>query len=89
MNKAEISAGGQVTIPVEILKKLRLKEGDMLLFTERDGEILISNAAAAPPARTDPAGAQAPVDRGATHGEAVRSLLDELRYGMGGKPQKL
>ena len=39
MNLAKISANGQVTVPMEIRKKLNLKEGDKILFFERsDGE---------------------------------------------------
>jgi antitoxin PrlF len=45
MNLAKISTNGQVTIPVEIRRKLKLKSGDKILFLERDnGEIVLSNA---------------------------------------------
>ena len=44
MKLAEVSAKGQVTIPVEILGRLRLKEGDKLLFIERYREVVIDNA---------------------------------------------
>ena len=46
MNLAKVSANGQVTVPVEIRRKLHLKEGDKLLFVEQDGEIIIRNASA-------------------------------------------
>ena len=42
MNLAKVSANGQVTVPVEIRRKLHLKEGDKLLFVEQDGEIIDS-----------------------------------------------
>ena len=35
MNLAKVSANGQVTVPVEIRRRLQLKEGDKLLFIER------------------------------------------------------
>jgi antitoxin PrlF len=45
MNLAKISTNGQVTIPVEIRRKLKLKTGDKILFLERDnGDIVLSNA---------------------------------------------
>ena len=44
MNLAKVSANGQVTVPVEIRRRLQLKEGDKLLFIERDGQIVIDNA---------------------------------------------
>ena len=45
MNLAKVSANGQVTVPVEIRRKLNLKEGDKIIFFERnDGEVVINNA---------------------------------------------
>ena len=44
MNLARVSANGQITVPVEIRRALRLKEGDKILFYQREnGEILINN----------------------------------------------
>jgi AbrB family looped-hinge helix DNA binding protein len=34
MNLAKVSANGQVTVPVEIRKKLGVKDGDKIIFTE-------------------------------------------------------
>ncbi|MEW6663496.1 MAG: AbrB/MazE/SpoVT family DNA-binding domain-containing protein [Bacillota bacterium] len=36
MDIARISSKGQVTIPIEIRKKLGLKEGDKVVFLEKD-----------------------------------------------------
>lgn len=45
MNLAKISTNGQITIPVEIRKKLLLKSGDKILFLQkRNGEIVIQNS---------------------------------------------
>jgi len=47
MNLATISANGQITVPVEIRRRLNLKAGDKLLFLRKqNGEILVNNAAA-------------------------------------------
>jgi len=44
MNLARVSANGQITVPVEIRRALRLKKGDKILFFRKDnGEIVISN----------------------------------------------
>lgn len=44
MELARISSKGQITIPIEVRKKLNLKEGDKVLFIEEDGKVVISNA---------------------------------------------
>lgn len=83
MNLAKVSANGQVTVPVEIRKRLDLKEGDKLLFTERGGKIVILNASATAIVNAQKAFAGAAKDFGvATEGD-VQSLVDEIRYGEG------
>jgi AbrB family looped-hinge helix DNA binding protein len=45
MNLARVSANGQITVPVEVRRVLKLKEGDKVLFYQKgDGEIAVSNA---------------------------------------------
>jgi len=44
MELAKISSKGQITIPIEIRKKLGVKEGDKVLFVEENGNILIMNS---------------------------------------------
>jgi len=44
MNLARVSANGQITVPVEIRRELKLKEGDkMLFFRKENGEIVVNN----------------------------------------------
>ena len=45
MELAKVMSKGQVTIPVNIRKRLNLKEGDKVIFLEKDGKILIANSA--------------------------------------------
>jgi AbrB family looped-hinge helix DNA binding protein len=48
MNLARVSANGQITVPVEIRRALRLKEGDeMLFFQKESGEIVVNNTSLA------------------------------------------
>ena len=45
MNIAKVSANGQVTVPIEIRKKLHLVKGAKLAFKEREnGEVIVFNA---------------------------------------------
>ncbi len=44
MNLARVSANGQITVPVEIRRALKLKEGDKMLFIQNaNGEIVVNN----------------------------------------------
>ncbi|MGV8082993.1 MAG: AbrB/MazE/SpoVT family DNA-binding domain-containing protein [Coriobacteriia bacterium] len=45
MELAKITARGQITIPVEIRKKLGVKDGDKVIFIEENGRIIMENAA--------------------------------------------
>lgn len=45
MELAKVMSKGQVTIPINIRKKLNLKEGDKILFIEKDGNMVIANSA--------------------------------------------
>lgn len=83
MNLAKVSANGQVTVPVEIRKRLQLKEGDKLLFIERDGEIVINNASATAILRAQDAFTEVAKDFGGSSVEDVQSLVDKVRYGEG------
>ena len=48
MNLARVSANGQITVPVEIRRALKLKEGDkMLFFQKENGEIFVRNTSLA------------------------------------------
>lgn len=44
MLSAKITSKGQITIPVEVRKKLGLQEGSYVTFTECDGGIVMANA---------------------------------------------
>jgi AbrB family looped-hinge helix DNA binding protein len=45
MNLARVSSNGQITVPVEIRRFLKVKEGDKLLFMRKDnGEVVVNNS---------------------------------------------
>lgn len=45
MEVAKITSRGQITIPIDVRKKLGLKEGDKVIFIEESGNIIFANAA--------------------------------------------
>jgi AbrB family looped-hinge helix DNA binding protein len=42
---SRVTSKGQVTIPVEMRRKLGIREGDKVVFIEQAGNIVIANAA--------------------------------------------
>jgi len=81
MNLAKVSANGQVTVPVEVRRKLNLKEGDKILFLERDnGEVIINNASATAILNAQKAFKGAAKDFGVKSENDVQHLVDEVRY---------
>lgn len=74
MNLAKVSANGQVTVPVEIRRKLNLKEGDKLLFIEQGGEIIIRNTSSTAIVRAQETFAEAPKDFGVADSDVGKDL---------------
>ena len=44
MELAKLTSKGQITIPIQIRKKLKLKEGDKIFFLEEKGKVFLQNA---------------------------------------------
>jgi len=44
MELAKLTSKGQITIPIDIRRKLGIKEGDKILFIEEAGRIYIINS---------------------------------------------
>ena len=44
MKLAKITSKGQITIPIEIRKKLGLKDGDKVLFLEEGNKVIMVNS---------------------------------------------
>ena len=44
MELAKVTSKGQITIPIEIRKKLGIKNGDKVLFVEESGRIYMMNS---------------------------------------------
>ena len=77
MNLARVSDTGQITVPAEIRRALKVKPGDKILFFRKDnGEIIVQNPniAAINEAQTATAGNNYSED------EILTDVMD-LRYG--------
>ena len=82
MNLAKVSANGQVTVPVEIRRRLNLKEGDKIIFFERNnGEVVINNASATAIINAQKAFEGATRDFCVNSEDDVQQLVDKVRYG--------
>ena len=86
MNLARVSANGQITVPVEIRRLLKLKEGDKILFLPKEnGEVMVGNANALALADAQKAfdGVAGRLDNPTE--EDIQSWVDEVRYGKADK----
>jgi antitoxin PrlF len=82
MNLAKISSNGQITVPVEIRRLLKLKEGDKVLFIQREnGEIVIDNASATAILKAQKVMTGIDKVMGIQNDNDVQALIDEVRYG--------
>lgn len=79
MELAKVTSKGQITIPVEIRKKLGLKEGDKVLFLEEGGKIVIMNSTMVALQEAQKAFAGAAEQLGLKNEEDVVNMIKELR----------
>lgn len=80
MNLAKITANGQIIIPMEIRRKLNLKSGDKILFSQKqNGEIVISNASTVAIKKAQDTFSEAAEDMGLFNEDDVQSLVNETR----------
>jgi len=79
MEVAKITSRGQVTIPIDIRKKLGVKEGDKVIFLEDEGRIFVANAARIALANIRDAFAGEAERLGIMNEDDVVTLVDEVR----------
>jgi len=82
MEVAKITSRGQITIPIDIRKKLGVKEGDKVIFMEDGDRIFIMNAAKIAFANMRAAFAGEAVRLGLKDESDVVALVDEVREEM-------
>jgi len=82
MEVAKITSRGQITIPIDIRKKLGVREGDKVVFIENQNHIVVANAAKIAFANLQ-AGFQGEAARlGLENEQDVVRLVDEVREQM-------
>ena len=79
MEVAKITSRGQITIPIDIRKKLGVREGDKVIFIEDQGRIVVANAAKIAFANMQKAFAGEAERLGLQDEEDVVALVDEIR----------
>ena len=79
MDVARLSSKGQLTIPVEIRRKLSLKEGDKVVFLEQGGNVIILNANRLAFEEAQRGMAGAAEEAGITSEQDVVNLVNEIR----------
>ena len=82
MNLAKLTEAGQITVPVEVRRFLKLKKGDKVLFTQNaDGEIVIGNASLNAIYKAQKAFEGVAEEYGFRDEDDAQRYIDELRYG--------
>jgi AbrB family looped-hinge helix DNA binding protein len=85
MNLAKMSSDGQVTIPMGIRRRLNLKGGEMLRFSQQEnGEVVIDNISSGAIRKAQEAFAGVAEELGNPSEEEIQSWVDEIRYGRKG-----
>ena len=79
MNLAKVSQNGQITVPIEIRRKLGLKTGDKILFFQNGkGEIVLSNASASALLKAQNAFSGVAEKLGVSDEDDVQALVEPL-----------
>jgi len=82
MNLAKLSAAGQITVPIDIRRILKLRTGDKILFTQnQDGDIIIDNASINAIRKAQKAFEGVAEELGNPSEDEIQSWVDEIRYG--------
>ena len=84
MNLAKLSSAGQITVPIDIRRLLKLRTGDKILFTQNaSGEVVIGNASINAIRKAQKAFEGVAEGLGNPSEEEIQSWIDEIRYGKG------
>jgi AbrB family looped-hinge helix DNA binding protein len=82
MNLAKLSSAGQITVPVDIRRILRLRTGDKILFIQNEsGEIIIDNASVSAIRKAQKVFEGIAEELGNPSEAEIQSWVDEIRYG--------
>ena len=79
MELAKVTSKGQITIPIDIRRKLGIKEGDKILFVEEQGRVIMMNSSMNALQRAQAAFAGEAERLGLKDEQDVADLVSELR----------
>ena len=79
MEIAKISSKGQITLPVSVRKKLKLKSGDQVVIQEETGRFYFDNAALVAFIRAEQAFDGAAEEAGFADEQALQNYVLEIR----------
>ena len=79
MDVAKVTSKGQITIPIDIRRRLGVKEGDKILFIEEQGKIVMMNSSMEALRKAQAAFAGEAERLGLKDEQDVADLVNELR----------
>ncbi len=79
MEIAKLSSKGQITLPVSVRRKLKLKSGDQIVIQEENGRFYFDNAALVAFTRVERAFDGAAEEAGFATEEALQEFVTEMR----------
>ena len=79
MEVAKISSKGQITLPISVRKKLKLKSGDQVVIQEENGRFYFDNAALVAFTRVEQAFDGAAEAAGFADEQALQDYVLEIR----------
>lgn len=80
MEVAKVTSKGQITIPIDIRRRLGVKEGDKVLFVEEQGKIVMMNSSMEALRKAQAAFAGEAERLGLKDEQDVADLIRELRH---------
>lgn len=83
MELAKVTSKGQITIPIEIRRKLGIKEGDKVLLIEEQGRVIMMNSSMEALRKAQAAFAGEAERLGLKDEQDVVDLITELRREQG------
>ena len=86
MEVAKITSKGQITIPVDVRRKMRLKDGDKVIFINENGRYYVENAALVAINRIQEAFEGEAERLGLKDEDDVVDMVKEIRRRRKGKP---
>ena len=84
MEVAKITSKGQITIPVDVRRKMKLKDGDKVIFINEDGRYYVENASLVAINRIQEAFEGEAERLGLTDEDDVVALVKDIRRERGG-----